>query len=69
MTKRTNWTKVYAEAPAADEERTVTLAEARAIGGMLGPIAEAMLKRHGVYGYKSFNSETKTERTILLRLA
>jgi hypothetical protein len=62
----TNWTKVYAEGPAPDEEREVTLEEARALGGMIGRIAEAMLRRHGIYGYKV--GDLGRERTVLLRL-
>ena len=35
----------------ADIIRTLTLAEARQLGGMLGRICEANLKEHGWYSY------------------
>ena len=47
-----------------DEIRTLTLTEAKALPGMLGRIAPAMLERHGEYGFV----DTATNRRILLRL-
>lgn len=35
----------------ADETRELTIAEAKALPGLLGIIASAMLKAHGFYGY------------------
>ena len=35
----------------ADVIRTLTLEEARQLGGMLGPICEVSLREHGWYSY------------------
>lgn len=51
--------------PAPDEERVLTLDEAKALPGFLGRIAPAMLQHHGVYGY----TEHPSGRKVLLRLA
>ena len=50
----------------ADEVRTVTLAEARAMPGLMGRVAAAMLEQRGWYGYKASNREN---RKVLLILA
>lgn len=60
----TKYTK-QVEAQPADETRTLTMDEAKALPGLLGRIASAMLARHGVYGY----TNATTGRTVLLRLA
>ena len=46
-------------------ERTVTIDEAKALPGLLGRIAVAMLTRKGEYTY----TDTATGRKVLLRLA
>lgn len=51
--------------PRPDETRTLTMAEAEALPGMLGKIASAMLAHRGEYGY----TDADTGRKVLLRLA
>jgi hypothetical protein len=61
---KTKYAKQH-EATEADEVRTVTMEEARALPGLLGQIASAMLTAHGVYGF----TDSATNRRILLKLA
>ena len=49
-----------------DEARAVTLAEARAMPGLLGVIAPAMLAAHGLYGYT--DTANGQDRKVLLTL-
>jgi hypothetical protein len=61
---KTKYAKQY-EATEPDETRTLTIAEARALPGLLGRVAAAMLTAHGAYGF----TDSKTNRRILLKLA
>lgn len=47
-----------------DETRTLTLDEAKALPGLLGKVAPAMLARHGVYAF----TDTASGRKVVLRL-